>query len=83
MTTFPTVHMNGTSRKELMAQYTGAMSAVRDAIEVLRQTVPNGRDYYPQGPDAILEASKAHRARVARLQATHDELEEIALAIHG
>lgn len=74
----PTVHMNGTSREELIQQLCDAHHAINKAQEVLAQAAPNGRDYYPQGADAMWTAQKQHRTRVARLAATAAELMAIA-----
>jgi hypothetical protein len=79
----PTVHSNGTSRGELLDQLLEAAEAVQKAVAVLRKANPNGRDYYPQGADAIITAGKQHRIRIARLEATHAELMAIAEIVHG
>lgn len=72
--TFPTVHLNGTSRIDLQEQYHGAYMAVHAAIVALRQACPNGRDYYPQGPDAFRRAVAEQESRVERLQSIQTEL---------
>ena len=64
---FPTVHLNGTSRKELIAQYERAMDAAQTAINALREVYPNGRDYYPQGASAMYQAAEEHAARMNNL----------------
>jgi hypothetical protein len=38
---------------------------------------PNGRDYYPQGPDAIKTANHEHLQRMSRLRTTLDEMGEM------
>lgn len=74
----PTVHLNGTSRSELMEGYANAAVAVQDAIAMVgAHAHPNGRDYYPQGPSAIATAMDEHASRIARLKAVHDELETL------
>jgi hypothetical protein len=77
----PTIHLNGTSRQELLDGYVVTLSAVCDAIIALGKTYPNGRDYYVQGPDATHNAMEEHRARLQRLISVRDELNEIAEAI--
>jgi hypothetical protein len=64
----PTVHLNGTSAKELAAQYEAAYSAVGEAMRVVAAAAPNGRDYYVQSPTAIGEAMAEHEARLRALQ---------------
>jgi|ERR1041385_2071933 hypothetical protein len=77
--TTPTIHLNGTSGKELLEGYMQALTAVREAQEKLQQTSPNGRDYYPQGSDALGNAINEHNARRDKLQSVYDELMDLAL----
>lgn len=79
--TLPTVHLNGTSRKDLIRDYETAMTAVHAAFTALQAAAPNGRDYYPQGPDACGRAEDEHRARLGHLEAVHTELTEILMAL--
>lgn len=77
----PSIHMNGTSKNELLEQLQTAYSAVDAAMLALANATPNGRDYYPQGPDAIRKAIIEHGERLAKLTTISKELETIALAI--
>ena len=77
----PTIHMNGTSRESLIEQLCNAVDAMHDAGKLLAAAAPNGRDYYPQGNDAIYKASKDHEARMASLRKIIDELSAIAYEI--
>lgn len=79
----PVIHLNGTSRNELRRGYYDAYCAVQSAADVLAQTNPNGRDYYPLGPDAIRSAGNEHAARMRRLKEVLDELEELTLHCGG
>lgn len=74
----PTIHLNGTSKGELLRQLQDAVIAIGDAEIAVQRACPNGRDYYPQGPDAINAALDEHRARMARLRSVREELEAIA-----
>jgi len=74
----PTVHLNGSSPKNLYEDAVEARRAVEDALEKLRAVVPNGRDYYPQGPDAINTAQEQYWAMRQKLQEVSDELLEHA-----
>ena len=58
----PTIHLNGTSRQSLLDAATEARSAVDEAEIKLREVWPNGRDYYPQGQDAIRHAIELEEA---------------------
>lgn len=75
--TKPTIHINGTSRNDLFQMYLAAASALRRAITAVEATAPNGRDYYPQGEDAIRRATDEHRARCEALYAVSKELNEL------
>jgi len=73
----PTVHLNGTSRRELLEQICTALTALQEAEAAVRRASPHGRDYYPQGEDAIGEALRQHTDRLLRLHAIYVELETI------
>lgn len=77
----PTVHLNGTSRDDLLEQNVNAMHAVAAAMRALEAAAPNGRDYYPQAPNAITAAKEQHGDRLRSLADVHKELETIATAI--
>ena len=64
--TAPTVHLNGTSHKDLYAGYEAAYHAVRAAQEALGKIEFNSRDYYVQGNEAW---SKAQDHRIEQRQA--------------
>lgn len=80
--TIPTIHGNGTSRGDLEKQVTDAAHAIRDAQDVLRHAAPNGRDYYPQGPEVFEQARNEHDARQAKLAEVYDELVELYEGIY-
>jgi len=77
----PTIHMNGSSRDALMDGYLNARAMLLAAMGALEESHPNGRDYYPQGPDAVQDAMRQHRDRVMRLQAIIVEVEALALIL--
>lgn len=77
----PTIHLNGTDRDSLVNDIIDVRSKLFEALEAMRKVTPNGRDYYPQGPDAIHHAMVEHHARVAQIQAVMDELGTLAEAI--
>lgn len=78
--TKPTIHMNGTSPRELLAKLVAARNAIMDAQNALGECSPNGRDYYPQGPEALKTAMAEHDARARALNAIAEDL--LALALH-
>jgi hypothetical protein len=71
----PTVHLNGTSKEDLIEQLLEAGSAVRVAVEKLNAAWPNGRDYYVQSPRAFAEADAQWNERRKKLL---DVMEELA-----
>lgn len=78
----PTVHLNGTSKDELLRLHMEARETLRVALLAFEATHPHGRDYYPQGPDAQLAASQAHREYAAQLRVILTEITTVAMVIH-
>ena len=70
----PTVHMNGTSAEGLKAPLVEAYSKISDAIDAVQAAAPNGRDYYPQGPEAYEAARAGHSKRLRDLDRILAEL---------
>ena len=77
----PLVHLNGTSRAELLEGYSDAVRALHHAGRALAKAAPNARDYYPLGPGAFAKAADQHEARMAKLREVINELEAVAMAI--
>lgn len=78
----PTIHLNGTSKESLVDSLCTASFALDAAYTALKQTAPNGRDYYPQGPAALQQAESEHLDRLRRLDAIKSEIDEMTIAIH-
>ena len=77
----PTLHLNGTSRVELLNEQLNILQALRLALASMRAAAPNGRDYYPQGADALGKAQDEHRARVQAVEDVLANVEKLAMAI--
>jgi len=77
----PSIHRNGTARADLIAGVCNAKNAVGAACLALREAMPNGRDYYPQGPGALARADEEFFGRLMRLKTVFEELEALAIAI--
>jgi hypothetical protein len=77
----PTVHLNGTSRAELLDGVTAAAQAIDRAMDKLADAWPNGRDYYPQEGNARERAAEWYTERALALRTIRDELMQIAEAI--
>ena len=73
----PTVHLNGTARSDLQAQFEGAYRALGDVIDVLKLAAPNARDYYVEGPDAYVRARDEHFARIKTVRDLREEYLEL------
>ena len=78
----PTIHLNGSSRENLLEGYQRAVDALDEAASALRATAPNGRDYYVQDGNfegqALGLATTEHRSRLERLESVAAELQELA-----
>ena len=81
--TVPSVHLNGTSREELLRQVQNAGQAVFQARDALAKASPNARDYYPQGEHAYPAARAEHDRRAMVLLEVEEELLQLAEAIDG
>lgn len=77
----PSVHLNGTSKQELLNQYRNAYHDIATAIRTLQQACPHGRDYYLQPAGSYEQARIEHVKRLARLESVQDELEAIAIEL--
>ena len=77
----PTVHSNGTSGEALLDQVTGAMAAIRAAMDAMTEASPHARDYYTRGPHRLTQALVEHESRNARLRSVLVEYETISESI--
>jgi hypothetical protein len=73
--------MNGSNPETLLEGLTEAYRAVDAAMRALDEAAPNGRDYYPQGPDAVQEATREHQLRAAKLRSVREELQELVVSV--
>jgi hypothetical protein len=79
--TIPMVHLNGTSKQELLKQLENAYRAIVDAGKALAQATPHDRDYYVIGDGVGAKARDEHYARMRKLAEIERDLEEIAIGI--
>lgn len=80
----PIVHLNGSSRASLVEGYCNAGVAVSEALKLLGETCPNGRDYYIADSvqrERFKLAQAQHEERVARLRSVLRELGALADAV--
>jgi hypothetical protein len=81
MATIPTIHLNGTSFTDLRDGYAAAYDAIEEAIEALAKAELNGRDFYPQGPEAYYQARKERNAAFDQLLAAQQYVGEMLMGI--
>jgi hypothetical protein len=81
---FPTVHLNGRSRNQLVGHCNDAYNALDKALRILIEAAPNARDY-PQGSNAfVFKAAVAeHTARVQKIREVMPELMAIVERLSG
>lgn len=77
----PTIHMNGSSPEHLLKGLKEAYRAVGIAMRALDEAAPNGRDYYPQGYNAVEEATREHQLRAVKLRSVREELQELVISV--
>ena len=77
----PTIHLNGTSGKDLWKEYHTAYTAIDAAIDALYSATCNGRDFYVQGPAAFSQARSERDAALAKLREVKSYTEEILMGI--
>jgi hypothetical protein len=81
MATIPTIHLNGTSFTDLRDGYAAAYDAIIKAIDTLSEAELNGRDFYPQGPDAYYQARKERNEAFDQLRAAREYVGEMLAGI--
>lgn len=77
----PTIHSNGDSQKNLLTEATDALRDLRKSRETILKITVNGRNFYPQGPGVINEATNRFREMVSRFDSVITEIEEYAMAV--
>jgi hypothetical protein len=73
---FPTIHLNGDRASVLLEDHCDAMRSLRAAISDLPEV--NGRNYYPQGEDALTAAIAQRERWVRVLTDVQKEVEDVA-----
>ena len=77
----PTIHLNGSSPRDLLEQHMKILDGCRCLLAAMRAATPNGRDYYPQGEKAAIEARDAFNERYMAISRIYDDFEQVALEI--
>jgi hypothetical protein len=81
MTTFPTIHLNGTGKQMLLDGYVKALHALHEAQKAISQIEFNARDYYVQGNEAWNAARDEMAAQFDKLHEVDTYLTEVAIHI--
>jgi hypothetical protein len=66
--TLPTIHLNGTSRKDLQESYDAVDDALHKLMDAWGRVEFNSRDYYVQGPEAFPKAQDERWAMANRIR---------------
>jgi hypothetical protein len=75
---FPTIHMNGTSGKDLLEQNLAVQDALRQLLVAMANAGPNGRDYYVQlQQDGFNVAQDEHHARLAKVRELFTDYDQL------
>lgn len=78
----PIVHLNGSSKADLLKHYQEAYQALHDAQVMVQTTWPHARDYYVSSdPDATRKAVEQHNSRIQRISVVLEELKELYDAV--
>lgn len=80
--TLPLIHINGTSRDDLIRSYTAQYLSLKQAIRVFTDHPPHGRDYYPLGPSALNQAYTEYEHRIATLRGVLTDIDAILLHLN-
>jgi len=81
MTTIPTIHLNGTGKDTLTAEYYAAYKAIKESINTLLDATLNSRDFYPQGTDAFYKAREERQDALSKLHQVKAYIEEMITGI--
>lgn len=74
----PVSNLHGTPSAELSSAMLGARSSVRRLLATVIAAAPNGRDYYPQGDNALRLAIKEFESGCDALSAIADDIFRLA-----
>lgn len=73
----PTIHLNGTSREQLVREYRELQAAYYRVIEAEVDLTVHGRDYYPQGEHAYRQARWAYLSRTSAARRAYEDVSAI------
>ena len=78
----PIIHMNGTGKTTLSAEYTAAHQAVKAALEAVAAVTVHGRDYYVKNDGMTYENARQTRAdMIAQLDQIAQQIQAVRMEI--
>jgi len=77
----PTVHLNGTSKDDLLGQLRRGIICATALKEFLQESMPHDRDFYVQGEGLSIRARMQQKVRVLKVETIIDDLTAIYQAI--
>ncbi len=80
--TLPTVHLNGTGKQTLLAEYENAFDKLREFCSAFQAATFHPRDYYVQGPDAYNQAREQRLEVMQSLEKLYDYVETHVFHLH-
>ena len=75
------IHMNGTGKTALEAEYKTAYQAVKAAFAAVAAVTVHGRDYYIGEPGAYYQAREARDVMLRSLDDIRNELAQVRMEI--
>lgn len=72
----PTIHINGTSANALFEEVLEILHSTRESKQLVERMTVHGRDFYPQGEGAIMDAIDAKIALLTKYDVIIKELTE-------
>lgn len=80
----PRVNLNGTSKEDLVRQYTRVMRHLDETLGLMGEATPHGRDFqtFPDGAMLTTSARAAWHDRMQVLSAIRAEVEKLAISIN-
>lgn len=75
---YPSIHLNGTAKDDLLNQQRQVHKAAQGLLEFLIEAMPHGRDFYVQADqNAGRKAREEHLERIVAVQKIMNETMEI------
>lgn len=80
MVIYPTLSLNGTEARQLIASYRAAHESLEVALRMVGQCHPHERDYIGRSL-SFTAATNDHNTRMAKLEKVRAEIEDLAVHV--